>query len=97
MGFFDSLRRAAEGIGQDGQYNNDHHCARCQVSMQYRGAHAMRTGGLTRGTGLLTDLFLGGGDEGFLNTAMEKNVAVHVFVCPQCGGSDFVNDPNHGV
>lgn len=28
MSFFDSLHRAAEGIRQDGQYNEDHVCAR---------------------------------------------------------------------
>lgn len=96
MGFFDSLRRAAEGISQDGQYNNDHHCARCQVTMQYHGAHAIRTGGLSRGAGFVTDMLLGGRDEEFLNTAMERNIAVHVFVCPQCGSIDFVNDPQRG-
>jgi len=96
MGFFDMLRRAAEGLGQDGQYHHDHLCVRCQVPMQYHGAHALRTGGLSRGAGLLTDLFLGGRDEEFLNTALERNVAVHVFVCPECGSIDFINDPRHG-
>lgn len=96
MGFFDGLRRAAEGLGNDDLQNVNHICERCNVSMGYHGAHALRTGGLSRGAGLVTDFLLGGRDEGFLNTAMERNVAVHVFVCNNCGKIEFVNDPTHG-
>ena len=96
MGFFDGLRRAAEGLGHDELQDTQHICVRCNVPMGYRGAHAIRTGGLSKGAGLITDFIFGGRDEEFINTAMERNVAVHVFVCEQCGQIEFVNDPQHG-
>lgn len=96
MGFFGDLKRAVEGVSQDGSYQNNHDCARCHVSMNYHGAHALRTGGLSKGAGLIGDFLFGGRDEEFVNTALERNVAVHVFSCPQCGSLDFVNDPRHG-
>lgn len=74
----------------------DHPCHQCNIPMSYHGAHALRTGGLSKGFGLAADLFLGGGDEGFINTAMEKNVVLHVFVCGSCGRLEFINDPQRG-
>lgn len=74
----------------------DHLCHPCGTAMSYRGAHAIRTGGMTRGYGIAADLFLGSSTEELLNTATERNVIVHVFACPQCGRIEFVNDPRKG-
>lgn len=74
----------------------DHPCARCQVPMNYGGPRSLRTGGMNRGWGVAADMFLGAGDETAINQMMEQNVLVHVFVCPQCGAIEFVNDPRRG-
>lgn len=94
-----------QGTGSYGQQQNfanaqpqmpDHHCSTCNIPMNYHGAHALRTGGLSRGFGLAADLVLGGQDEDMFNTAMEKNVVLHVFVCQNCGRLEFINDPRKG-
>ncbi|MDP9727708.1 hypothetical protein ACOJUR_15215 [Alicyclobacillus tolerans] len=96
MGFFDNLVRAMEGNSSNGNYQGDHECLRCHIPMRYHGAHVLRTGGVSRGAGLIGDLLLGGRDEEFINTALERNVAVHVFACERCGSLEFINDPRHG-
>ncbi|CAB1128443.1 conserved protein of unknown function [Candidatus Hydrogenisulfobacillus filiaventi] len=96
MSFFRALEQALSGGGAAPDRLPDHACARCQVAMEYKGPHALRTGGLNRGWGVAADVLLGAGDETALNELMEKNVVVHVFVCPQCGALDLVNDPRRG-
>ncbi|RIV23110.1 hypothetical protein D2Q93_08210 [Alicyclobacillaceae bacterium I2511] len=100
MGFFHELENIAQGMGMNNgeQQPNlpDHLCHQCHIPMQYHGAHTLRTGGLSRGTGFVTDLLLGGRDEEYLNTAMEKNVVLHVFVCNDCGRVELINDPHRG-
>jgi hypothetical protein len=95
MSFFRALESALGG-GNVGGAMPEHHCARCQIAMQYKGPHALRTGGLNRGWGVAADVFLGAGDEVAVDQLMEKNVIVHVFVCPECGALDLVNDPRRG-
>ncbi|MCY0889081.1 MAG: hypothetical protein OWQ59_11580 [Alicyclobacillaceae bacterium] len=96
MGLFGELKHMAEGTGHSQMQATQRDCLRCQSPMEYRGAHAIRTGGLSRGAGLVTDMLLGGRDEEFLDTAMERSTALHVFVCPQCAEVSLVNDSRHG-
>lgn len=63
------------------------------VSRPARLAHGR---GLNKGWGVAADLFWGAQDEAALNQLMEKNVLTHVFVCPQCGSVEIVNDPQRG-
>ncbi|WP_219930630.1 hypothetical protein [Sulfoacidibacillus thermotolerans] len=85
-----------QGIPNPQPQMPDHICHACHVPMNYHGAHALRTGGLSRGFGLAADFLLGGQDEELINTAMEKNVVLHVFVCQNCGRVEFINDPRKG-
>lgn len=72
-------------------------CLECQTPMQYRGDHAIRTGGMPGGpVGVTIDGIIGPANESFANEGFEKNVRVRVFVCPTCGDLRLVNDPNHG-
>jgi hypothetical protein len=105
VSFFRELERMAQGMGgtQDypqqvapGQNMPDHNCASCNTAMSYRGAHAIRTGGLSRGFGIATDLLFGAGDEELFNSATERQVVLHVFCCQSCGRLEFVNDPRRG-
>ena len=88
-----------QGYGNQQGYQQpmpDHSCERCNTPMAYQGAHAIRTGGLSKGWGIAADFVLGGHDEEYINTAMERNVILHVFVCQSCGKVEFVNDPRKG-
>lgn len=98
MSFFRALERMAQNVEQGMQplAMPDHPCVACQTPMQYRGAHALRTGGLGRGMGIGMDVLLGGRDEQLTNTATEQNIVVHVFACASCGRLEFVNDPRKG-
>ncbi|SMC05033.1 hypothetical protein SAMN00768000_1987 [Sulfobacillus thermosulfidooxidans DSM 9293] len=95
MGFFKSLRNAMEGTSS-AQNLPDHMCQSCQIAMEYRGPHALRTGGLNRGWGVAADVLLGARDEAFFDQLTEKNIIVHVFVCPDCGRIEMINDPRRG-
>jgi hypothetical protein len=96
MGFFSHLEAVAQGTARAGQAPPPHPCAGCQTTMDYRGAHALRVGGLSRGFGIGADLLLGAGADDLFNQATERNVVVHVLVCPNCGEVAFVNDPQRG-
>ncbi|SRR5579875_664981 len=97
MSFFRRLEEMASGTAGASQATlPPHPCANCRTEMQYRGPQAIRTGGVTRGVGLGLDLLLGGGGDDFFNQAIERNVVVHVLVCPSCGEVAFVNDPRRG-
>lgn len=58
MNFFRALEAALTGNAAPPTQMPEHPCARCQVSMTYRGPHAFRTGGLSRGPGLGRASFL---------------------------------------
>ncbi len=94
MSFFKSLKNMSEG--QSAQNMPDHLCQSCNVAMQYHGPHGLRTGGMNRGWGVAADMFLGARDETMFDQMTEKNVIVHVFVCPECGRLEFINDPRRG-
>ncbi len=64
--------------------------------MEYRGLHTIRTGGRQRGFGGCADLLLGSGLDSVLNQATERNVLVHVRVCPNCGEVPLINDRQRG-
>jgi hypothetical protein len=64
--------------------------------MNYRGERKLRTGGMSGDAGFLTDMLLGAKDEAAFNNSSEQNVTIHVFVCPNCGDIQFVNDPRRG-
>jgi len=34
--------------------------------------------------------------ETIISNVLERNVAVHVFVCQECGRIEMINDPKHG-
>ena len=97
MGFFRRIEEElTNGVSASPQGMPDRTCIRCNQPMQYRGPHALRTGGMNKGWGVAADLFLGAQDETALNQLMEKNVLTHIFVCPQCGAVEVVNDPQRG-
>ena len=98
MSFFKNLESMAQGMGntQPGAELPPHNCAGCQTQMEYRGPHTIRTGGLQRGFGVGADLLLGSGLDNLLNRATERNVLVHVMVCPNCGEVALINDPQRG-
>ncbi|PSR22555.1 MAG: hypothetical protein C7B45_06415 [Sulfobacillus acidophilus] len=96
MSFFKRLEEMADGGTASSTNMPDHVCNRCNQPMTYRGTHALRTGGLNRGWGVAADMVLGARDEAAIDQITEKNVILHVFVCPQCGLVEFVNDPRRG-
>ncbi|MCY0881263.1 MAG: hypothetical protein OWS74_04640 [Firmicutes bacterium] len=99
MGFFDRIKQDLSGTGNaggPGDMGSPRECSQCHQTQEYIGAHALRTGGLQRGWGVAADVVLGAGMDDLLNQATEKNVVVHVFVCPACGHLELVNDPRHG-
>lgn len=98
MSFFKNLEDMAEGMGgnQSDAQLPPRHCAACQTQMEYRGAHTIRTGGLQRGFGIGADMILGAGLDNLINQATERNVVLHIMVCPQCGEVAFINDPQRG-
>lgn len=96
MGFFRALERAVAG-GMAPQNMPDHPCLACQTPMAYRGMHVLRTGGVSGGAvGVGVDMLFGTRDENFVNQMTERNVHVHVLVCPSCGRIEFINDPQRG-
>ncbi len=95
MSFFKSLQNMVDG-GQQPAQMPDHQCNACQTAMDYRGPHAIRTGGMNRGWGVAADVLLGARDETFFDQMTERNVMVHVFVCSHCGRIEMVNDPHRG-
>ncbi len=64
--------------------------------MECRGPHTRRTGGPQRGFGLGADMLLGAGLDNLLNQATERNIVMHVMVCPNCGAVTFINEPQRG-
>lgn len=98
LSFFKNLEEMAQGMGsnQAAPQLPPHSCAGCQTQMDYRGAHTLRTGGLQRGFGIGADMILGAGLDNLINQATERNVVVHVMVCPNCGEVSFINDPQRG-
>jgi DNA polymerase III alpha subunit (gram-positive type) len=98
VSFFKNLESMAQGMGstQPEAELPPHSCAGCQTQMEYRGPHTIRTGGLQRGFGVGADLLLGSGLDNLLNQATERNVLVHVMVCPNCGEVALINDPQRG-
>lgn len=73
-----------------------HRCAGCQTQMECRGPHTRRTGGPQRGFGLGADMLLRAGLDNLLNQATERNIVMHVMVCPNCGAVTFINEPQRG-
>jgi hypothetical protein len=96
MGFFSHLEQMASGTADAATPPPPHNCGSCRSSMAYRGPHALRTGGLQRGIGVGADLLFGAGADDLFNQATERNVVVHVMVCPNCGEIAFINDPRRG-
>lgn len=95
MSFFKSLQNMVDG-GEQPAKMPDHQCNACQTSMDYRGPHAIRTGGMNRGWGVAADVLLGARDEALFDQMTERNVLVHIFACPHCGRIEMVNDPKRG-
>ncbi|MCY0897016.1 MAG: hypothetical protein OWS03_12160 [Alicyclobacillaceae bacterium] len=103
MSFFKALKRVPESLSGSGHDMSgaakeplpEHECDHCHVAMEYKGPHAIRTGGLSRKFGLVGDVVLGVG-ETIISNVLERNVAVHVFVCQECGRIEMINDPKHG-
>lgn len=96
MGFFRRIEEELTNSGAGGQTVPNRVCVRCNQGMTYRGPHALRTGGMNQGWGVAADVFFGAQDETLINQMMEKNVLTHIFVCPQCGAVEVVNDPQRG-
>lgn len=103
MSFYHALKRVPDGLSSSGKELGtkgaepipQHYCNQCNIEMEYKGPHALRTGGLSRKFGLIGEVVLGVA-ETIVNTVLERNVAVHVFVCPECGRLEIINDPKHG-